>query len=426
MKIVAKHRKMISNNNSCNNFGTDCKENLIEYPSLIYGLDHECRALCSQFNEDLPTRFFVGTQCLKLEENEVHVLEHIDECNHLAKAIFQHPVGEIWHLIAFSKKLRHLLSCYSSLDGLRKRNHFTLWEIPIDLEQTISENESTLPLNLEKIIDFDAENFDENFGQIARLKPDGENELILALETKLARIDLETQQSIGQISLDHSQDQPKISNKLAKISTFHWSPHFNSNIVALTTNSNIFARDLRTSSNAWTISQAHSQSVRDLDFNSNSQHYVVTCGDDCEVKFWDLRNTSRPALKMLQHSHWVWCVRYNQFHDDFVLSSSSDGNVNLLRASSIASQPYGQLIDDELDDDDDGTLKNLLGSKSKFDQQRSNNVDDGLVRKFEDHADSVYAIEWSPNDPWIFASLSYDGRLIINRVPEEEKMKFLN
>lgn len=120
---------------------------------------------------------------------------------------------------------------------------------------------------------------------------------------------------------------------------------------------------------------------------------------------------------MLHHSHWLWSVRYNSFHDHFVLTSSSDGNVNLLRASTIASQPYGHLIEDELDDEDT-TIKNMLASKEK--------QSDGLILKFKDHEDSVYAIEWSPNDPWIFASLSYDGRFIINKVPESEKLSILS
>src|SRR5690606_36762149 len=106
-------------------------------------------------------------------------------------------------------------------------------------------------------------------------------------------------------------------------------------------------------------------------------------------------NVSKPALKMLDHSHWVWSVRYNSFHDHLVLSASSDGNVNLLRASSIASQPYGHLIEDELDEDEDGTIKGLLASK----HPRA----DGLIKTYVDHEDSVYAIEWSPNEPWIFA-----------------------
>lgn len=50
---------------------------------------------------------------------------------------------------------------------------------------------------------------------------------------------------------------------------------------------------------------------------------------------------------------------------------------------------------------------------------------DGVVHTYEEHEDSVYAVEWSLADPWVFASLSYDGRLIIGHVPRTEKYKIL-
>ena len=63
---------------------------------------------------------------------------------------------------------------------------------------------------------------------------------------------------------------------------------------------------------------------------------------------------------------------------------------------------------------------NLLSSnRSKEPQQ------DGIISTYEEHEDSVYAVDWSAADPWVFASLSYDGRLVINRVPRAEKYKIL-
>ena len=47
------------------------------------------------------------------------------------------------------------------------------------------------------------------------------------------------------------------------------------------------------------------------------------------------------------------------------------------------------------------------------------------VRSFDVHEDSVYSTSWSASDAWIFASLSYDGRVAINRVPDSEKYKIL-
>ena len=47
----------------------------------------------------------------------------------------------------------------------------------------------------------------------------------------------------------------------------------------------------------------------------------------------------------------VWNVRYNNFHDQLVLTSSSDSRVILTNAMSISSEPFGHQIDDEDEDD---------------------------------------------------------------------------
>lgn len=52
-------------------------------------------------------------------------------------------------------------------------------------------------------------------------------------------------------------------------------------------------------------------------------------------------------------------------------------------------------------------------------------LEDGVIRRYNEHEDSVYAVEWSNSDPWVFASLSYDGRLVINTVPRSCKYKIL-
>lgn len=50
---------------------------------------------------------------------------------------------------------------------------------------------------------------------------------------------------------------------------------------------------------------------------------------------------------------------------------------------------------------------------------------DSVIATYEEHEDSVYAVEWSSADPWLFASLSYDGRLVVNRVPRALKYHIL-
>ncbi len=79
--------------------------------------------------------------------------------------------------------------------------------------------------------------------------------------------------------------------------------------------------------------------------------------------------------------------------------------------ASISSEPHGNLLEDDDEVDDDPTDEAL---------------EDGVIKTFDDHEDSVYCAEWSTADPWIFASLSYDGRLVINHVPRAVKFRILN
>lgn len=56
---------------------------------------------------------------------------------------------------------------------------------------------------------------------------------------------------------------------------------------------------------SFSIDNAHPPFVRDVDYNPNRQYYLMTCGDDCRVKFWDVRK-SNECLKILSdHSHWL-------------------------------------------------------------------------------------------------------------------------
>lgn len=54
----------------------------------------------------------------------------------------------------------------------------------------------------------------------------------------------------------------------------------------------------------YSLDNAHGQCVRDVDFNPNKQYYLVTCGDDCKVKFWDTRNPNESLMILSDHSHW--------------------------------------------------------------------------------------------------------------------------
>ena len=70
-------------------------------------------------------------------------------------------------------------------------------------------------------------------------------------------------------------------------------------------------------------------------------------------------------------------------------------------------------------------LPRLLFCAEVEDAELSEAEKDGLVKAFEGHEQSVFAAAWSAADAWIFASLSLDGKAVVNHVPPAEKYKIL-
>lgn len=170
---------------------------------------------------------------------------------------------------------------------------------------------------------------------------------------------------------------------------------------------------------AWQIDDAHSQLVRDIDVNPNKAFHIATGGDDSILKIFDVRNTKEPVFSRRDHLHWIFSVSFNKFHDQLILTSSSDGKVLLTCASSCSSEAPKAINPssherEESEDEEEFQLKN-----------KKTHLEDGLLETFEQHEESVYCVEWSAADPWIFASVSYDGRVVVSRIPKKYKYQIL-
>jgi WD40 repeat protein len=109
----------------------------------------------------------------------------------------------------------------------------------------------------------------------------------------------------------------------------------------------------------------------------------------------------------------MYSISYNTFHDQLVLSGGTDGLVNLHSVVSISSANIEPLAPNVFDDDEDDMV-NEFGVP-----------EDGIVQTYDHHEDSIYGVCWSCIDPWIFASLSFDGNVLLNRVPTEHKYKII-
>ncbi|KAJ3085619.1 Protein tssc1, partial [Quaeritorhiza haematococci] len=98
---------------------------------------------------------------------------------------------------------------------------------------------------------------------------------------------------------------------------------------------------------------------------------------------------------------------------------SSDCQVNLQSVVSVSSAPFA---DDESQSETEEQRREFSRGDDEY---GSNKPTDGLVLTYDQHEDSVYSVAWSNADPWIFASLSFDGRVVVNMVPRSHKYKII-
>ncbi|XP_069431290.1 EARP and GARP complex-interacting protein 1 isoform X2 [Ovis canadensis] len=444
---------------------------------VIYGLEFQARALTPQTAETDAIRFLVGTQSLKYD-NQVHVIDFDDENNIINKTVLLHQAGEIWHISASPADRGVLATCYSQAADSKVVTCAAVWRMPAELEPGSQESpeDAASPAHALELLCL-LEPAARGSTACASCPPDGASPRAL-LHTHRAELcpgpfllmsvllevpvtgviqvsflrnpGFPSLLSFGHLwscsvawepagdgkrvvsladshillwDLEGSSSQATLASSASlegkgqlKFTTGRWSPHHNCSQVATANDTAIRGWDTRTMSQIYCIESAHGQLVRDLDFNPNKQYYLASCGDDCKVKFWDTRNVAEPVKTLEEHSHWVWNVRYNHSHDQLVLTGSSDSRVILSNMVSISSEPFGHLVDD---DDLSDQEERRLEEKSQEPPQ------DSVIATYEEHEDSVYAVDWSSADPWLFASLSYDGRLVINRVPRALKYHIL-
>ena len=189
---------------------------------------------------------------------------------------------------------------------------------------------------------------------------------------------------------------------------------FDKNIAAAISQSQLQIIDFRSSKEGTHIKNIHQGGAQDVDFNPNRENVLLTTGNDRTAKLWDLRNTSSPVRVLYGHAHWVTCGKYNPIHDQLLMTGGVDNIVNLWRVASLANTPW---------------LGNNGSTSSNGRDSGDINGDvdppDVRAKVFDQHEDSVCDVAWSYADPWVACSLSFDGRIVLNKVPSTEKYKIL-
>ncbi|XP_070503330.1 EARP-interacting protein homolog [Chironomus tepperi] len=369
--------------------------------SIIYGIEFQARSLVSQQDAE-EIRFFIGTQMIN-GKNQIHLLEVDDDNNKLKTKTFSHEQGEIWKLTSCpTDKL--LASVYSS--------NLVMKSAVLKIPENIFLDPSVETLDFEDVEVLETEPHGTDI-KTTEFHPTNTNVLATVIDSKV--LIFNRAESKSQVVAEMT------SKNSAKFAGGKWN---NSNQFVVMHENGVKSYDTRESNHvAWEIPNAHIQPVRDLDVNPNKAFTIATVGDDCTLKIWDIRNNKTPVFSRRDHQHWIFSVSFNKFHDQLILTSGSDGKVLLTCAASCSSETNVSTMSRDIndkDDDDNDDIEEEFQLKT-----RKSQLKDGVLEKFEQHEDSVYCAEWCSADPWIFCSCSWDGRVVVSRIPKKYKYQIL-
>ncbi|KAF1865383.1 hypothetical protein Lal_00004757 [Lupinus albus] len=326
-----------------------------------YGLKYQARCISDVKADTDHTSFLAATLSLK-EENEVHLIRLSSSGTELfCEGLFSHP-NEIWDLVSCPFDQRIFSTVYSNGESFGA----AIWQIP----ELYGELNSP---QLERITSLDT-----HAGKIK-----WHDKLISIDEENLYLWSLDVSKKTAQVQ---SHDSAGMMHKLYGGT---WDPH-DMNSVAATCESYVQFWDIRTMKKTSSIECSH---VRSVDYNPKKKHILVTAEHESGIHIWDLRKPKFPIQELPGHTHWTWTVKCNPEYDGLILSAGTDSAVNLWLASSIH---------DELNE----------SSQTDSPKRRV----DPLLKTYSDYEDSIYGLTWSSREPWIFASLSYDGRVVVESV----------
>ncbi|CAL8463698.1 g3232 [Coccomyxa elongata] len=348
--------------------------------NITYGLKFQARAMVPFHSEGAQSRWLVGTNALR-DENEIQVLEFEPEKDTIRMAeVHSHP-QEVWQIAPCPSNPCLLMTVHNE-EGLHTAS---LWHMPPEngaLEQQAELKGSS------------------SVRTVAwhQTQPDA------ALSVEGAKL---VHWRLGKGTAEVASECANGGSE--ELTGGSWDPH-NADRFCTTGGTSVQVWDLRSGQQSGAITEAHGMAVREVDFAKQQDNLIVTAGDDCKLR---LKGDGGALAELGGHSHWVWQARFNLQHDSLILSASSDALVNLWylpscgapaasKAQAAATTP----------------VKRPVGPGAAAGK-------DGKVQSYGDHEDSVYSVAWSSADPWTFASLSYDGRVAVHRVPSQVKYKIL-
>uniref|UniRef100_A0AC34R276 Uncharacterized protein n=1 Tax=Panagrolaimus sp. JU765 TaxID=591449 RepID=A0AC34R276_9BILA len=339
--------------------------------NLIYGIDVHSRSLTSFPTEENRTIFCIASYTVK-NDSKIYVLEADDRWSRLngKEYNFDRSIGEVLYLNAHPKE-KNLIFAECSMKVISKKTCSAASICHLDENKKIAK---TLSL-------FSPEN--SNFLLLKTIFDPTGNQLGIISENCLTICDVED--SGKELKQSWQKELPTKS----KMNTFVWDKH-SPNGIYLGCCSELLLFDTRTNKDTLIFDNGF-QRITAVDCNPISPNRIVVGTEEGRLALWDTRKTDQPIIFKFDHQYPIWDLKYNNTYDQLVISCGSDGKIFL----------------------------HNFESAEKIDGK----IESELIMESED---SIYCCAWAGSDPFIFAGIGHDGRLIASKVRKTLKYKLLS
>lgn len=332
-----------------------------------YGLDGQARSLCPLYHASVNAqechRFLIGTASASAE-NKIHLIEYQEDTKSLECAtIWSHndPVLGMWCSPALSGDGLLAVASQQKLEVFR-----------------VSENVTNEPKCVATV--------KKNYSRVLWDLDGLQNEFKAVHENTLATVSLSASK-LGAETVNYTH----LGGTIRCAAMAPYDP----TLCLLSCDSEgLQLVDLRSKRASPFVSTKYGHGfgyTTAVDFDRSKPGQFLSAGTDGYVHLHDIRYNATCTLSTLRsikaHEHAVQNCLFNPFRAELILSCSSDETVKLW------------------DVEPDREPK--------------------CLRRLADYGDSVMSLCWSSNSPWVFAGLSFNGKLLVDSVPNEKKMSIL-